>query len=49
MYWGYGDSGTSSAAQDQVVIMREGKYGIAARVRPGLTGPAALYDYTVTL
>ena len=37
--------GPRPAAQDQVVIMREGKYGIAARVRPGLTGPAALYDY----
>lgn len=37
--------GPRPAAQDQVAIMREGKYGVAAKVRPGLTGPAALYDY----
>lgn len=37
--------GPRPAAQDQVVIMREGKYAVAAKVRPGLTGPAALYDY----
>lgn len=37
--------GPRPAAQDQVAIMREGKYGVAAKVCPGLTGPAALYDY----
>lgn len=37
--------GPRPAAKDQVVIMREGKYEIANSVRPGLTGPAALYDY----
>lgn len=37
--------GPRPAAQDQVAVMREGKYAVAAKVRPGLTGPAALYDY----
>ena len=37
--------GPRPAAKDQVEIMRAGKYEIAAKVRPGLTGPAALYDY----
>ena len=37
--------GPRPAAKDQAEIMRAGKYGIAATVRPGLTGPAALYDY----
>lgn len=37
--------GPRPAAMDQVAIMRAGKYNIAASVRPGLTGPAALYDY----
>ena len=37
--------GPRPAAKDQVEIMREGKYEIANSVRPGLTGPAALYDY----
>ena len=37
--------GPRPAAKDQVAIMREGKYEIANSVRPGLTGPAALYDY----
>ena len=37
--------GPRPAAKDQVAIMREGKYEIANTVRPGLTGPAALYDY----
>jgi len=37
--------GPRPAAKDQVAIMREGKYNIAATVKPGLTGPAALYDY----
>lgn len=37
--------GPRPAAKDQVTVMREGKYAIAGSVRPGLTGPAALYDY----
>ena len=37
--------GPRPAAKDQVEIMRAGKYEIAASVCPGLTGPAALYDY----
>ena len=37
--------GPRPAARDQVAVMREGKYAIAASVRPGLTSPAALYDY----
>lgn len=37
--------GPRPAARDQVHIMRAGKYSIAATVKPGLTGPAALYDY----
>ncbi len=37
--------GPRPAAKDQVAIMREGKYNIASSVKPGLTGPAALYDY----
>ena len=37
--------GPRPAAKDQVEIMREGKYNIASFVKPGLTGPAALYDY----
>ncbi len=37
--------GPRPAAKDQVEIMRDGKYAIAATVKPGLTGPAALYDY----
>ena len=37
--------GPRPAAKDQVEIMRAGKYEIASKVRPGLTGPAALYDY----
>ena len=37
--------GPRPAAKDQVQIMRAGKYNIASSVRPGLTGPAALYDY----
>lgn len=37
--------GPRPAAVDQVAVMREGKYNIASSVRPGLTGPAALYDY----
>ena len=37
--------GPRPAAKDQVEIMRAGKYNIASKVRPGLSGPAALYDY----
>ena len=37
--------GPRPASIDQVSIMREGKYSIANTVKPGLTGPAALYDY----
>lgn len=37
--------GPRPASIDQVVIMREGKYAVANTVKPGLTGPAALYDY----
>ena len=37
--------GPRPAARDQVETMRSGKYEIAAKVKPGLTGPAALYDY----
>lgn len=37
--------GPRPAAKDQVETMRTGKYIIASKVKPGLTGPAALYDY----
>ena len=37
--------GPRPAAKDQVDITRGGKYKIASTVKPGLTGPAALYDY----
>ncbi len=37
--------GPRPAAKDQVAIMRAGKYGVAASVRPGLTSPSAIYDY----
>jgi len=37
--------GPRPASKDQVAIMRAGKYGIAASVRPGLTSPSAIYDY----
>lgn len=37
--------GPRPVSQDQVAIMHEGKFAIASCVRPGLTGPAALYDY----
>lgn len=37
--------GPRPAAADQVEIVRGGKYGVAASIQPGLTGPAALYDY----
>ena len=37
--------GPRPAAVDQVETVRAGKYNIASSVKPGLTGPAALYDY----
>lgn len=37
--------GPRPAAADQVSIVRGGKYEIVASIKPGLTGPAALYDY----
>ena len=37
--------GPRPAAKDQVQIVRAGKYHVASTVKPGLTGPAALYDY----
>lgn len=37
--------GPRPAAKDQVDVVRNGKYIVAATVKPGLTGPAALYDY----
>ena len=37
--------GPRPAAKDQVAIMRAGKYNVASTVKPGITGPAALYDY----
>lgn len=37
--------GPRPAAKDQLEIVRAGKYAIASTVKPGLTGPAALYDY----
>lgn len=37
--------GPRPVAKDQFEIFRTGKYDAAKVVRPGLTGPAALYDY----
>ena len=37
--------GPRPAALDQLETVRAGKYNIASTVKPGLTGPAALYDY----
>lgn len=37
--------GPRPVAKDQFEIFRTGKYDEAKVVRPGLTGPAALYDY----
>ena len=37
--------GPRPVAKDQFEIFRVGKYDEAKVVRPGLTGPAALYDY----
>lgn len=37
--------GPRPVAKDQMNIFREGRYNQAKKVRPGITGPAALYDY----
>lgn len=37
--------GPRPVSVDQAVVMRHGKNRITGTVRPGLTGPAALYDY----
>jgi len=37
--------GPRPAAKDQVALVRSEEYAEAALVRPGLSGPAALYDY----
>ena len=37
--------GPRPVSVDQACVMRHGKYCITGSVRPGLTGPAALYDY----
>lgn len=37
--------GPRPVAKDQFSVFRVGKYDCAKAVRPGLTGPAALYDY----
>ncbi len=37
--------GPRPAAKDQMEITRGGEYAVAATVAPGLSGPAALYDY----
>ena len=37
--------GPRPVAKDQFALFRFGKYDEARKVRPGLTGPAALYDY----
>lgn len=37
--------GPRPAAKDQTAITRAGKYAAVSEVKPGLSGPAALYDY----
>lgn len=37
--------GPRPAAKDQLEVVRAGKFAKAAEVKPGLTGPGALYDY----
>ena len=37
--------GPRPAAKDQMAITRGGEYSVASTVAPGLSGPAALYDY----
>ena len=37
--------GPRPASADQVEVTRGGKYAITASLKPGLSGPSALYDY----
>lgn len=37
--------GPRPVAVDQMKLFRYGKYNLAKQVKPGITGPAALYDY----
>ncbi len=37
--------GPRPAARDQMELTRGGKYAVASTVAPGVSGPAALYDY----
>lgn len=37
--------GPRPVAKDQINLFRFGKYDEAKKVKPGITGPAALYDY----
>lgn len=37
--------GPRPASVDQVEITRAGKYAVTAKMKPGLSGPSALYDY----
>ena len=37
--------GPRPASVDQVEITRAGKYAATAQLKPGLSGPSALYDY----
>lgn len=37
--------GPRPAAVDQLSVVRAGQYSVVSSVKPGLTGPAALYDY----
>lgn len=37
--------GPRPASVDQVAITRSGKYAITSQLKPGLSGPSALYDY----
>lgn len=37
--------GPRPASADQVEITRAGKYAVTAKMKPGLSGPSALYDY----
>ena len=37
--------GPRPAAVDQLSVVRAGQYSVVSSIKPGLTGPAALYDY----
>lgn len=37
--------GPRPASVDQVSVTRAGKYAVASQLKPGLSGPSALYDY----